>query len=109
MSSRLGVASAWRVAAAVAAHSASSAAVEAVPAAVIGLPRRLRPAAPDAVAQLSRLTGTTPAMLTGDNPRAAPHLAAEAGIDIRAGLLPEGKVAAVGDLQRQGHRGAGGG
>jgi heavy metal translocating P-type ATPase len=79
--------------------------IDAVPAAVVGLADRPRPAAPDAVAHLSRLTGTTPVMLTGDNPRAAAQLAAEAGIDdVRAGLLPEGKVAAVGKLQRQGHR-----
>jgi cation-transporting P-type ATPase J len=44
-------------------------------------------------------------LLTGDNPRAAAALAAEVGVsDVRAGLLPEDKVAAVRALQDDGHR-----
>ncbi|MCW2691936.1 MAG: putative cation-transporting P-type ATPase, partial [Mycobacterium sp.] len=50
-------------------------------------------------------TGTPPVLLTGDNPRAAARLAAEVGIaDVRAGLLPEDKVAAVEALQAAGGR-----
>ncbi|MFC7574977.1 HAD-IC family P-type ATPase [Klenkia terrae] len=44
-------------------------------------------------------------LLTGDTARAAGTLAAELGItDVRAGLLPGDKVAAVRELQAQGHR-----
>lgn len=44
-------------------------------------------------------------LLTGDNPRAAGRLAAQVGItDVRAGLLPEGKVDAVHALQAGGGR-----
>ena len=39
-------------------------------------------------------------MLTGDNPETAAAVAAEAGVtDVRAGLLPEQKVAAVAELR----------
>ncbi len=70
---------------------------------VIGLADRLRPAAAEAVAALRALTGRAPVMLSGDNAGVAGRLADEVGIvDIRAGLLPEGKVAAVRDLQADG-------
>ncbi|MEU2869654.1 heavy metal translocating P-type ATPase [Streptomyces olivoreticuli] len=63
---------------------------------VLGIADRLRPGAAATVASLTALTGTAPMLLTGDNPRAAARLAAEVGIgDVRAGLLPEDKVAAV--------------
>jgi P-type E1-E2 ATPase len=43
--------------------------------------------------------------LTGDNERAAKHLAGEVGIsDVRAGLLPQDKVAAVNHWQAHGRR-----
>nr|WP_275958020.1 heavy metal translocating P-type ATPase [Pseudonocardia sp. KRD291] len=75
------------------------------PAAVLGLADRLRPDAHDTVAALTVLTGNSPVLLTGDNPRAAARLAAEVGItDIRAGLLPADKVDAVKALQAHGHR-----
>ncbi|MYX40539.1 HAD-IC family P-type ATPase, partial [Streptomyces sp. SID89] len=46
-----------------------------------------------------------PVLLTGDNERAARHLAAQAGItDVRAGLLPEDKVAAVREWEHEGRR-----
>jgi P-type Cu+ transporter len=39
-------------------------------------------------------------MITGDNERTARHVAAQVGIDeVQAGVLPEGKVAAIRDLQ----------
>ncbi len=45
---------------------------------------------------LRALTGAEPVLLTGDNKRAAAQVAAEVGIsDVRAGLLPADKVAAV--------------
>ncbi|MFE6961442.1 heavy metal translocating P-type ATPase [Streptomyces sp. NPDC057696] len=69
---------------------------DATPVGVIGIADRLRPDAAATVAALTELTGRTPVLLTGDNERAARHLAAEVGItDVRAGLLPQDKVAAV--------------
>ncbi|MEE1798014.1 heavy metal translocating P-type ATPase [Streptomyces sp. JV176] len=76
-----------------------------VPVGVLGIADRLRPDAAATVAALTTLTGTAPTLLTGDNPRAAARLAAEAGItDVRAGLLPEDKVAAVREREAAGHR-----
>jgi Cd2+/Zn2+-exporting ATPase len=44
-------------------------------------------------------------MLTGDNVATAQAVATELGIDeVRANLMPEDKVNAIADLQRQGHR-----
>ncbi|WP_158693094.1 HAD-IC family P-type ATPase, partial [Streptomyces viridochromogenes] len=44
-------------------------------------------------------------LLTGDNPRAAAHLAAEAGIDdVRAGLLPQDKMASVTEMEAAGRK-----
>ncbi|MFE3166310.1 heavy metal translocating P-type ATPase [Streptomyces sp. NPDC059224] len=75
------------------------------PAGVLGIADRLRPDAIATVASLTALTGTAPTLVTGDNPRAAARLAAEAGItDVRAGLLPQDKVAAVRELERAGRR-----
>ncbi|WP_225825429.1 heavy metal translocating P-type ATPase [Streptomyces naphthomycinicus] len=76
-----------------------------VPVGVLGVADRLRPDAAAAVAALTRLTGRTPVLLTGDNERAAQHLAAEVGItEVRAGLLPQDKVAAVEEWEAQGRR-----
>ncbi|MBD0735700.1 hypothetical protein BGM09_21600 [Streptomyces sp. CBMA29] len=48
------------------------------------------------VAALARMTDLPPVLLTGDNVRAARQLAAGVGItDVRAGLLPQDKAAAV--------------
>ena len=75
------------------------------PVGVLGIADRLRPDAAATVAALTRLTGRTPILLTGDNERAARHLAAEVGItDVRAGLLPQDKVAAVREWEAQGRR-----
>lgn len=64
---------------------------------------RLRPDASDAVGALAALTGGSPVLLTGDNARAAARVAADTGIDdVRAALLPEGKVEAVRELQNGG-------
>ncbi|MGW4598237.1 heavy metal translocating P-type ATPase [Streptomyces sp. NPDC004457] len=79
--------------------------VDGVPAGVLGIADRLRPDAAVTVAALAALTGTRPTLLTGDNARAAARLAGEAGIqDVRAGLLPEDKVAAVRERQDAGRR-----
>lgn len=76
-----------------------------VPVGVLGIADRLRPDARATVAALAELTGRAPALLTGDNERAARHLAAEVGItDVRAGLLPQGKVAAVREWEAEGRR-----
>ena len=66
---------------------------------------QIRPGARDAIAQL-RATGIQRvAMLTGDNKAAAEQIAEQLGIDeVVAELLPEHKVDAVRQLQRDGHR-----
>jgi P-type Cu+ transporter len=62
----------------------------------------LRPEAKAAVARLRGL-GLRPVMLTGDNARTAAAIAQAVGIeDVRAGVLPEGKAAAVQALKTGG-------
>ncbi|MET9830734.1 heavy metal translocating P-type ATPase [Streptomyces sp. NPDC006385] len=79
--------------------------VDGTPAGMLGIADRLRPDAAATVTALMTLTGTAPVLLTGDNPRAAAHLAAEAGIeDVRAGLLPQDKMAAVKELEDAGRK-----
>ncbi|MGD6754144.1 heavy metal translocating P-type ATPase [Streptomyces sp. BH105] len=61
----------------------------------------LRPAAPEAVHALKARTGTAPILLTGDHEHAAVAVAQQVGIapgDVRAGLLPDEKAAAVREL-----------
>jgi heavy metal translocating P-type ATPase len=75
------------------------------PAGVLGIADRLRPDAARTVAALSRVTGAVPLLVTGDNPRAAARLAEEVCIaDVRSGLLPQGKVTAVQELERAGRK-----
>ncbi|MGW0790517.1 heavy metal translocating P-type ATPase [Streptomyces sp. NPDC002911] len=75
------------------------------PVGVLGIADRIRRDAAATVASLARLTGGSPMLLTGDNPRAAARLAAEAGItDVRAGLLPQDKAAAVHEQERAGRK-----
>jgi cation-transporting P-type ATPase J len=79
--------------------------VDGTPVGVLGLADRVRAGAADTVAKLTAMTGRSPILLTGDNERAARRLAEEVGItDVRAGLLPDGKVAAVRELQASGRR-----
>ena len=79
--------------------------VDDVPVGVLALADQLRPGAREAVARLAAMTGRSPILLTGDNERAARRLADEVGIsDVRAALLPDGKVTEVRRLQEQGHR-----
>ncbi|MFD4035335.1 heavy metal translocating P-type ATPase [Streptomyces sp. NPDC058637] len=75
------------------------------PVGVLGIADRLRPDAKVTVAALRELTGRAPVLLTGDNERAARHLAGEAGItEVRAGLLPQDKAAAVREWEAEGRR-----
>ncbi|TDE56554.1 heavy metal translocating P-type ATPase [Nonomuraea mesophila] len=86
-------------------HTAVLVRVDGVLAGVLALAGRMRPGAAEAVTRLTALTGTAPVLLTGDNARAAAHLAAQAGIDdVRADLLPADKVTAVRELQGAGAR-----
>ncbi|WP_369226747.1 heavy metal translocating P-type ATPase [Streptomyces sp. R39] len=79
--------------------------VDGVPAGLLGIADRLRADADATVSALTALVGSAPLLLTGDNPRAAARLAAGVGIgDVRAGLLPEDKVAAVRELEDSGRK-----
>ncbi|RUP01527.1 MAG: cadmium-translocating P-type ATPase [Mycobacterium sp.] len=72
---------------------------------VLGLADQIRSDAVNSVAAMTAVTSAPPVLLTGDNARAARLVARDAGIaDVRAGLLPEQKVAAVRALQADGHR-----
>ncbi|MER8222658.1 heavy metal translocating P-type ATPase [Streptomyces sp. NPDC094143] len=79
--------------------------IDGEPAGALGITDRLRPDAAATIAALTALTGRAPTLLTGDNERAARQLAAEVGItDVRAGLLPEDKVAAVRAWEQEGRK-----
>ncbi len=72
---------------------------------VLAITDQLRPEARAAVSAAYRLTREAPVLLTGDNQATADQLAAQVGIsDVRAGLLPDDKVAAVQQLQASGQR-----
>lgn len=80
-------------------------AVDGVAAAVLAVRDTVRPSSAQAVARLRDL-GLRPVLLTGDNPRAAAHVALAVGIaaaDVHAGVLPSGKQEVVAALQAQGH------
>ncbi|MFF7230380.1 heavy metal translocating P-type ATPase [Streptomyces sioyaensis] len=86
-------------------HTAVLVLAAGVPAGVLGIADRQRPDAAATVALLEALTGRTPMLVTGDNPRAAARLAAAVGItDVRAGLLPQDKAAAVRAEEAAGRR-----
>ncbi|MET9921616.1 heavy metal translocating P-type ATPase [Streptomyces sp. NPDC006435] len=79
--------------------------LDGTPVGVLGIADRLRADARTTVERLTGLTGGAPVLLTGDNPRSAARLGAEAGIDdIRAGLLPQDKVRAVEELEGAGRK-----
>ena len=62
----------------------------------------IRPTSARAIARL-RAAGLRPVLLTGDNERAARAVADSVGIgEVIAGVLPEGKLAAIRRLQRDG-------
>jgi cation-transporting P-type ATPase J len=72
---------------------------------VLAITDQLRPEAVAAVHASRRLTRAAPVLLTGDNQVTADRLAARVGItDVRAGLLPDGKVTAVQQLQASGQK-----
>nr|WP_304440511.1 MULTISPECIES: heavy metal translocating P-type ATPase [unclassified Mycobacterium] len=72
---------------------------------VLGLDDTVRPDAAHVVRAVAALTSAPPVVLTGDNRRAAARLAAHLGVDdVRADLLPDGKVAAVREFEASGLR-----
>ncbi|BDG62189.1 heavy metal translocating P-type ATPase [Caldinitratiruptor microaerophilus] len=75
-----------------------------VPVGIIGITDPIRPEAAGLVAALRRVGVRRTVMLTGDHRAAAERVARRLGVDeVRAGLLPEEKVAAIRSLQAQGH------
>lgn len=86
-------------------HTAIVVEVDGAAVGVLGLSDRLRSDAANTITALTATTGATPVLLTGDNLAAATALAGQLGItDIRAGLLPADKVAAVEELEDGGGR-----
>ncbi len=72
---------------------------------VVFIADTVRPGAKQALAELKASGVKRIVMLTGDNAATARVIAAELGIDeVRADLMPEDKVAAIAELQAQGHR-----
>ena len=72
---------------------------------VIFIADTLRPGAREALAELKASGVKRIVMLTGDNAATAQVIANDLGIDeVRADLMPEDKVAAITELQAQGHR-----
>jgi Zn2+/Cd2+-exporting ATPase len=71
------------------------------PSGMIAMADTIRPGASETVAAL-KARGIAVALLTGDNARAAAALGRRLGLDdVRAGLLPEGKVAAIRELRER--------
>ena len=80
------------------------AAIDGQPAAIIGIADELKEGTREAIEQLHRL-GLRVAMITGDDERTARAIASRVGIDeVRAQVLPEGKVDAVRTLQQGGRK-----
>jgi len=71
------------------------------PLAIIAMRDEPRDDAADAVAQLKQL-GLSSVILTGDNRRTAAAIASDLDMDFRAELMPEDKLTAIRDLQREG-------
>jgi len=77
--------------------------VDGSPLGVVGVADRARDEAARAVEELRRLGVREVAMLTGDAEPVARAVAREVGVtDVRAGLLPEDKLAAVRELRARG-------
>ncbi|MFJ8079752.1 heavy metal translocating P-type ATPase [Streptomyces sp. NPDC096205] len=71
----------------------------------LALSDRLRPDAAATTAELAALTGAAPLLLTGDNEATAARVAEATGLtDVRAGLLPHGKVDVVRGLEQAGRK-----
>ncbi|SDO52476.1 Cu+-exporting ATPase [Klenkia soli] len=80
--------------------------VDRAPCGVLVVADTVRPSSAGAIAALRRL-GLSPVLLTGDNAGAAAAVAREVGLDpdageVVSGVLPEGKVDVVRDLQARG-------
>ena len=72
---------------------------------VIFIADTLRPGAREALASLKASGVKRIIMLTGDNAATANAVASALGVDeVRADLMPEDKVSAIAELQKQGHR-----
>ncbi|MFC7957454.1 heavy metal translocating P-type ATPase [Rhodococcoides kroppenstedtii] len=77
-------------------------AVDDRPTAVVAVADTVKDTSAEAIRGLRDL-GLEPILLTGDNAAAAQDVATRVGIDrVLAGVLPEGKVSAIADLQREG-------
>ncbi len=74
------------------------------PLGIIAVADVVRPKVPQAVRELRDLGIRQIVLLTGDNRRVAQALATQLGIDFKAELLPEDKIAEVKRLQALGHR-----
>ncbi|HVC41261.1 MAG TPA: heavy metal translocating P-type ATPase [Candidatus Saccharimonadales bacterium] len=69
---------------------------------LVAVADRVRSTSREAITALRQL-GLTPVLLTGDNERSARAVAGEVGIDrVLASVLPDGKAAAIRDLQQRG-------
>mgnify|MGYP003624112389 CR=1 FL=1 len=85
-------------------RSALFAAIDGRIAAVIGVADPVKPSSAAAIAAL-RAQGLQVAMITGDKRETADAIAAELGIDhVIAGVLPDGKVAAIDSLRNGGRK-----
>lgn len=71
------------------------------PLGILALRDEAREDARDAIAQLRRM-GVGALMLTGDNPRTAKAVAGGLGVDFRAGMMPEDKLATVREIGARG-------
>jgi Cd2+/Zn2+-exporting ATPase len=71
---------------------------------IVAVADQMRVAAPALIERLRASGVSRIVMLTGDDPRAAEAIAAEAGVrEVCAGLLPDDKLAAIRRLQGDGH------
>ena len=87
-------------------HTALAVAVDGRPTALLSLADEIRPGAREAIQRLREAGVKRIVLLTGDRAASALAIAREVGLpeeDVRAGLLPEDKVAEVKRLQASGH------
>jgi Cd2+/Zn2+-exporting ATPase/Cu+-exporting ATPase len=72
------------------------------PVGLVAVADTIRPDVRDALTELKRLGVRRLLLLTGDNERVAAAIAGELGVEYRADLLPEAKIAALKALQAEG-------